>query len=261
MLLPSTVGRSPLLKVLVVVFILSIAAVSVIPNYFTGQWRWNQHPVVPHLNQLKQLQSKGLNLPGWSTQNQQVVEIGGHHWSLQSIHPAQGEPTIQGAVLLMLRPQTWYRDQPEVEWMDIVGWMNNSIHDGAQQWTTDTEQRLQFSVTASTSATPTSDQAAPDQAAPVQVKARFLRGWNSQQTYAVLQWYAWPESGDPAPSRWFWADQRSQWRTRQRMPWVAVSVLIPIEPLGDIDPIRPIAESLGKTIQATLMSDPLNSRS
>ena len=88
--------------------------------------------------------------------------------------------------------------------------------------------------------------------ASAKVEARFFRAWTQRRTVAVLQWYAWSGGGNPAPSRWFFADQLAQLR-RNRVPWVAVCLQIPIEPLGDIEASRPLAESLGKVVQTALM--------
>jgi len=72
-----------------------------------------------------------------------------------------------------------------------------------------------------------------------------------------LQWYAWTTAGSPSIGRWFWVDQFSQWRDRQRMPWVAVSLLIPIQPLGEIEPVRSLATTLGQAVQSTLLESAL----
>jgi cyanoexosortase B-associated protein len=239
------------LKLLIVLLVLAIAAVPALPNYFTQDWFWNHPPAVPTLEQLKSLQQAGLTLPGWETLNHQIVEIGGKKWSTQTLSATSpiAEPELPNQVQLFLRPQTWYRDQPEVEWMDI---------NGGQRWTADSLQHLHFTVE------PPSTSGSQ---APVIVEARFLRSWSKQQTYAVLQWYAWTKGGSSAPSRWFWADQLTQLRTslqgdrgdRQRMPWVAVSLLIPIQPLGEIESVQPLAESLGQVVQSTLMAGALNS--
>jgi cyanoexosortase B-associated protein len=70
----------------------------------------------------------------------------------------------------------------------------------------------------------------------------------------VLQWYAWSKGGHPAPSHWFWADQWTQLRDRQRLSWVAVSLQMPIKPLGEIASAQSELEALGKLVQSTLTS-------
>jgi cyanoexosortase B-associated protein len=238
--LPKPFQLSQTLKLVIVVFVLAIAALPVLPNYVTQNWSWQNPPDVPTLSQLRALAETGLTVPGWQSRDQQVVEISGKEWLVQTLTaPAElSASTVSGATaVLMLRPQTWHLDQPQVEWMDI---------NGDQHWTVDRQQRLRFSVPSS--------QSTSNSARSVDVTARFFRGWSQKQTYAVLQWYAWSTSGSPAPSHWFWADQLAQWHKRQRMPWVAVSLLIPIQPLEEIEPAQPLAASLGETIQSALMS-------
>ncbi|MDX2214415.1 MAG: cyanoexosortase B system-associated protein [Oculatellaceae cyanobacterium bins.114] len=239
--------RSPLFSILIALFLLAIATAGVIPGYFTQQWSWNTLPDVPHLSQLKSLQTDGLTIPGWETLHQERVEIGGHKWSVQEIRSLQTKPeeNQQAPILVMLRPQTWNRDQPQVDWMDI---------NGVQRWTADSQRRLKFTVNDLSETDNAQDQW-------ISINARFLRGWNQRQTYAVLQWYAWSTGGDAAPTQWFWADQLTQWRDRHRMPWIAVSVLIPIRPIGNIDTAEATAKSLGQTIQATLMANVFPSNS
>jgi cyanoexosortase B-associated protein len=225
--------RSYSIKRLVVLFVLAIALVGTIPSYINGQWRWQNVPEVSHLKQLKAIQKNGLSLPGWQTLDQQTVEIGGHKWSAQAIIPA-GATADQPAVWLLLRPQTWAQDLPQIDWTDI---------NGVRQWTADSKKSLKFAVTSK-----------DDGSQSHSIKADFLRGWTHRRTDAVLQWYAWPNSGHPAPSRWFWADQFQQLRHRRRLPWVAVSIQIPIKPLGEIATVQTEAETLGKLVQSTLIN-------
>ncbi|HEY9646160.1 MAG TPA: cyanoexosortase B system-associated protein [Chroococcidiopsis sp.] len=246
--------RSHTIKALIVVFVLAIAAVSAVPNYITGQWFWKNPPEIAALSALRDLQKSGLELPGWTTADQSVGEIGGHKWSVQTLQrstpdsaPASsptssltGSADAPPAVILLLRPQTFYKDQPQVDWMDVKG---------AQHWTADHLRSVQFkgSLTGSLAG-------APSDSPEVTVKARYLRGWNQKQTYAVVQWYAWATGGSPSTGDWFWADQWEQLSDRQRMPWIAVSLLIPIKPLGDIESSQEFALSLSQTIQSELMT-------
>jgi cyanoexosortase B-associated protein len=226
--------RRSLLKLLVVLFILAIATFATLPDYMTGNWSWTRQPDVPHLDRLRELRSEGLSLSGWEMLEQQETRLGGHRWSVQANSPEVETPALADPILLLLRPQADDSDMPQVDWMDI---------NGAQQWTVDHRRRLSFPVPDTTLPLPT----------PFTVQARFFRGWTQQGTFAVMQWYAWPNGGHPAPGQWFWADQITQLRDRQKLPWVAVSVLIPIKPLGDIETVRDTATSLGTTIHTALL--------
>lgn len=226
---------------LVLALLALLIAVSALP-YYAGGWPWASPPDVPHVAALKALRQQGLALPGWETQEQTQISLGGHEWSVQEFVPTPSAPDAVNPIsqaALLLRPQVWHADQPEVEWLDIRG---------SQQWTVDSRQRLTFTV-------PTLEQVTSEQTSPTiaQLTADFFRAWNPSQTYAVLQWYAWPTGGHPAPSRWFWLDQKAQWQHQQRLPWVAVSLLIPIPPLDDIRPYREPAASLAETVQQALL--------
>lgn len=83
------------------------------------------------------------------------------------------------------------------------------------------------------------------------IKTLFFRGRNRRETFAVLQWYAWESGGNFAPKKWFFADLKAQLK-KQRLGWVAVSLRIPIEVLGDIDTVKPLAESLVIDIQKAI---------
>ena len=235
MQLPFTVRHFHQFKLGLVIFLLAIVTFLVLPNYWTGQWNWKHVPELPHVQQLRTIQRHGLSLSGWKTLDQQEVEIGGHKWSVQAIVPQleADQATPQITSLLFLRPQTWFRDLPQVDWIDI---------NGAQQWKTDSVRSLEFKVSLS-------DRTIP-------VTARFLRGWTEARTYAVLQWYAWPNGGHSSPLPWFVVDQLAQWQ-KKRVPWVAVSILIPMEPLGQVETNWNQAKSIGQTVQATLMTGPL----
>lgn len=231
--------RSPRYAIFVIVFILAIAAIITLPNYISGRWLWQQPAKVATITQLRQLQQHGLSLVGWTTIEQGVGAIGGQKWSVQTLQPAAIASTEligQKPVTLLLRPQTFYKDQPQVEWMDV---------NGVQQWTVDQRRCLTFSVEASATQTKAN------------INARFFRGWNQQQTYAVLQWYGWAGGGHSSPSHWFWFDQWTQLQHRQRLPWVAVSLLIPIKPLGEIQSVESLAIELGQQVQSALMVDAL----
>ncbi len=216
-------------RVAVLCFLLILVAIGAVPGYLTGHWPWAHPTAIVNLNQIRNLRKTGLTLAGWPTKEQHGEIIGGHKWSIQEFQKDSEKPLI-----MLLRPQQDPKDQPEVEWMDINGFEQQQA-----DWQTDSDRILKFTVEASPTA---------------KVEASFFRAWNQQQTYAVLQWYAWSEGGHFSPVSWFWADQNAQWQHR-RLPWVAVSIRIPIEPLGNIETVRPLAASLGKTVQARLMQE------
>lgn len=226
-------SRSGLFKFLVVLFVLALALASAVPGYMGGKWTWQQTPQLGNFSSSKAVLQDGLTLPGWRTLEQQTVEIGGHKWSVQAILPVtESEPSPQKTAWLLLRPQTWERDLPQIDWTDI---------NGVQQWSTDSQRQIQFTAQPA------------DLREAIPVTARFLRGWTEQRTSAVLQWYAWADGGHPAPSHWFWADQWRQLRDRKRLAWVAVSIQMPIKPFGEIETVQAAAETLGQLVQTTLI--------
>jgi cyanoexosortase B-associated protein len=174
-----------------------------------------------------------LSVPGWQPLQHERVTFGSDDWSLQQMTI---QPPQQGVsqVVLLLKPQTWHTDQPDVEWLDVKG---------AQRWTIDSRQSVRWETSA------------PAGEPPTQVRAKFFRAWNQQQTYAAMQWYAWPGGGDPSVSHWFWADQKVQWQSHQRLPWVAVCLLVPLPPLADIAPSQPAIEQLAQTVQTALQTE------
>ena len=226
-------GRTLFPRIVVLLLLLVLLARSAVPGYLTGRWSWAQPLPVTTLKQIKQLRQTGLTLPSWQIIQQQQQIIGGHKWSVQVIK----QERKQMQAILLLLPQNGPAAQPQVEWTDI---------NGAQRWNTDQYHWSQFTV---------EPLGVLNSGGATKVEARFFRGWTDQQTFAVLEWYAWPTGGHAVPSRWFWADQLAQWRYT-RVPWVAVSILIPIEPLGEVETSWPLAQSLGQTVQAALMAGP-----
>ncbi|MBE7384553.1 MAG: cyanoexosortase B system-associated protein [Leptolyngbya sp. SIO1E4] len=210
----------------------AIIAIATLPHYVSGQWPWSAPPKVPQINQLRTLIETPLVLPGWERTFHQEVSISGNSWSLAEYHMAEGDSADQtSSFALLLRPQPWHDDKPGVEWVDLVG---------AQGWQVNDLHHLRFSVTDSNDAA-------------LQLTTRYFRGLGEDATFAVMQWYAWPTGGHPSPGKWFWADQMRQWSQRERMPWVAVSLLLPIEPVGDIRPYSETAIAIGQAVQTSLM--------
>ncbi len=230
---------SLLSRIAVVGFLLVLVGFGAIPSYWTGNWPWAKLPSVTNLKQLKAIRNQGLEIPGWQTLEQATLNIGGNEWSFQTIKQDNQKP-----VRLLLLPQNGPKSQPQVEWADIHGFFQTYAKRQTNgEWKTDSYTKLLFTAETSEPTTSTA-----------QVRARLFRAWNGRQTFAMVQWYAWPEGGNPVPSHWFWTDQLAQLH-RTRVPWVAVCFQIPIEPLGKIEESQPLATSLAKLIQSALMTD------
>ncbi|EGK89378.1 cyanoexosortase B system-associated protein [Microcoleus vaginatus PCC 9802] len=222
--------RYQLSKIMVLVFLLVLVGAVAIPGYATGRWPWTNPPILANLKQLRSLRQNGIKIPGWQViAVQNNVQIGAHRWLVEEI---KNDQTI--AILLLL-PQNYPKNQPQVEWLDI---------DGFHRWQTDSHRTLRFTVKLAP---------IPDQPPPT-VEARLFRSWTAQQTFAVVQWYAWPNGGSPTTIRWFWEDSIARLSNR-RASWVAVSIILPIQPQGDIKIAQPLLKSLAESVQAKLITE------
>ncbi len=219
--------RLPLSKTVLILMLAGLVCLGALPGYLTGgKWRWTAPPAVAVLSNLKTLKKDGLQVIDWQTIDLQTPVIGDHRWVQQTItNPTQIKATV------LLFPQARSIDQPQVEWTNL---------DGAQAWKTDSNREVTFT------------------ASEVPVTVEFLRAWTPTQTYAVMRWYAWSSGGHSAPSRWFIADRLAQWQNR-RAAWVAVAVLLPIEPLDDIEKYRTSIQSIAQVVQSSLMQQVLRS--
>lgn len=243
--LPGKPNKKSVIKLVVIAALSLLVAVSALPRYVSS-WPWATPLLVPNQSELQAIRDQGIPLPGWQTEDQLQTTIGGDTWSIQQLSAASSEADSReigsgetsnrasSAAFLLLRPQIWEADQPEVEWLDIKG---------SQRWQTDSHQKLSLELPA----------VAQDASKTIRINADFFRAQGRGQTYAILQWYAWPTGGSPSPSRWFWADQMVQWRQRQRLPWVAVSVWLPIEPFSKITAHSAEAEKLGESVHSVLL--------
>lgn len=206
-----------------VVALSALAGMAILPAYLSGQWPWQTTPQVAQIDQLRSLQTDGLTLPGWQLTVAEPIAINRQTWTLaeyRAVSPeAQAAPVQQFA--LLLHPQPWHSNQPQLEWIDLAG---------AQNWRIEGRRRLRVGS----------------------VTARFFRAWGDGQSFAVVQWYAMPQGGHPSPGQWFWANQRSQLTRRTLTPWVAVTVLLPMEPLGAIADYQPLAIELTGLVQQQL---------
>lgn len=224
---------------LAVIAVLSLFVVAIALPQYLGGWPWATPLKLPAASRtaLQAIPEQGLSINGWSTDDQSAIELGHDTWSIQQLSPAK-ETDADSSIFLLLRPQIYGADQPEVEWLDVKG---------SQRWETDSYQKLRFSVPAQLEGTSAADASA------IPVTADMFRAWNQAQTYAVVQWYAWPTGGHPSPNRWFWADQKVQWQHGQRLPWSAISLWVPVPPLSDITSQQALAESVSQEVQRSLM--------
>lgn len=218
-------------QVVALLLLLLLLVIGAIPGYLTAHWDWQELPRITNLKELQNLPKKGLLLPDWKTLEQRQQQIGERKWSYQLIQ----KQSDQTKAILLLLPQTGSKEQPVVEWTEI-----NSFW----QWQIAQYRSADFTVKPQTAGSNTE----------TKIEARFFRASTGQQTFAVLQWYAWSNGGHSSPLRWFVVDQLAQWQ-KKRAPWVAVSILIPMEPLGQVETNWNQAKSIGQTVQTALMTN------
>lgn len=221
-----------ILQIILLIFLSILLAVGTVPGYLAGKWQWQNPPAVKVLGALKQIRKQGIEIPGWRTTEQKSMILGEHPWSIQTIESETKNANTQDTATVFLFTQNGPRDQPQVEWSDL---------DGVQRWKRDSESQQNF----------TANQ--------VPVTARLFRAWNSKRTYAVMQWYAWSEGGHPEPSHWFFADRLAQFQGK-RQPWIAVSILLPMEPLDDLNKYRDKITALAQPIESRLLETTLKSQ-
>jgi cyanoexosortase B-associated protein len=230
--------KDQLNKIVALLLLILLLAIAAVPGYITGKWQWKQPAAIANLQKLKQIRKVGLTLPEWKNIEQREEQIGEHKWSVQIIEKVN--PRVQA--LLLLLPQNGPGDQPEVEWTDIDTWSKIRWN----KWDIAQDKKIVFTI-----------KQPPGNTAPeIKIEARYFRGVTPQQTFAVVQWYALPNGGHTSPVRWFAADQLAQWH-KKRIPWVAVSILMPIEPLGNIEDYWLTIKSLGEKVQTALLAVPL----
>ena len=221
-----------ILQITLLIFLSILLAVGTVPGYLAGKWQWQNPPAVKVLGALKQIRKQGIEIPGWRTTEQKSMILGEHPWSIQTIESETKNANTKDTATIFLFTQNGPRDQPQVEWSDL---------NGVQRWKRDSESQQNF----------TANQ--------VPVTARLFRAWNSKRTYAVMQWYAWSEGGHPEPSHWFFADRLAQFQGK-RQPWIAVSILLPMEPLDDLNKYRDKITALAQPIESRLLETTLKSQ-
>ena len=221
-----------ILQITLLIFLSILLAVGTVPGYLAGKWQWQNPPAVRVLGALKQIRKQGIEIPGWRTTEQKSMILGEHPWSIQTIESETKNANTKDTATVFLFTQNGPRDQPQVEWSEL---------DGVQRWKRDSESQQSFTVNQ------------------VPVTARLFRAWNSKRTYAVMQWYAWSTGGHPEPSHWFFADRLAQFQGK-RQPWIAVSILLPMEPLDDLNKYRDKITALAQPIESRLLETTLKSQ-
>ncbi len=223
-------------QLVVLLLLLVLLALGAIPGYLKGRWEWREPPRIVALKELKQIRQTGISILGWKTVEQREQEIGSHKWSYQLIQK-EGQQT---KAIVLLLPQNGPRNQPQVEWTEI---------DSLWQWQTAQNRAAEFTVK--------QPQASASSNTEIKVQANFFRATANKQSFAVLQWYAWPTGGSASQITWFLADQSAQWH-KHRAQWIAVCILLPMEPLGQVEKTWNEVKSIGQSVQSTLMSGPFN---
>jgi cyanoexosortase B-associated protein len=203
-------------KLILLIVLTAIVLLTAAPSYLSQKWRWTSPLALDNLPQLKAIKQSGVDVPGWTTTLGQGTSIGEHQWFAQDLRQEQQVATV------LLLPQTSPKLQPQGEWADI---------EGVERWQTDSMQTLQLQSKLQPTFAP-----------------RFFRAWTKTKTYAVVQWYAQSNGGTAQPGQWYIADRLAQWQQR-RVPWVAVSIQMPIPPLDDLSKYRSNAEAIAKAVQ------------
>ncbi|TVQ46371.1 MAG: cyanoexosortase B system-associated protein [Gloeocapsa sp. DLM2.Bin57] len=212
-------AKEHLSRLVLVGFFIVIILTIALPSYWTGDLRWSDVQEV-NLSQLNRIKTTGLYIRGWQNFKVEVIYIDGSQWVYQVI---ARQP--QQLAVLFMRTQPYYKDKPSVEWSDL------EAPGGLQR---DSLTRIKFTA-------PESDT----------VTARFLRARMNERTFAIVQWYAWLNGGSFHPQNWFWRDQLAQLQGK-RLPWLAVSLHIPINPLSNLEQAREDAKSLATDIQMAI---------
>lgn len=238
---PSPLASAPRLPLrAMAVLLLGLLLVGAIPGWLRGRWPWERAELASDLAASRNLPETGINLPGWETLSKDAQRIGGGNWVVQDVRrPSDAPGGGSDRAVVMLLPMRALADRPQVEWTD---WQ------GLAKLTVDRRQQVRL-------------RAETDDGETAEFSALLSRGWTPEnETYIMLQWYAWPGGGSPDPADWFWADWAARWQGEQ-LPWMAVNVLVPTDrPLDDIEPYRETIEDVGRAVQSGLESGPLAER-
>ncbi|PSF38630.1 cyanoexosortase B system-associated protein [Aphanothece hegewaldii CCALA 016] len=180
-------------------FLLLLIIMGAIPNYLSNKWSWAQPPQIQNIKYIKNLSKTGLTLPSYQEVKQEQFSLGNQEWSAQLLQKQEQ------SLVLFLMPQDYYTNLPETEWLDLK-YLEN--------WKIDSQKNITVPI--------------QEQSSSYSVVARYFKAW-AKTTFIIVQWYAWPSGGSYSSHDWFWQDQGAQLK-RQRLPWIAVSLKIPVEP-------------------------------
>lgn len=208
-------------QLILLVLLLLLIVRGAIPGYLSNQWSWAQAPKIRNIAYLKNLRETGLTIPNYQKVEREQFSLGDRQWSAELLQK-QGQ-----SLVLLLMPQDYYKNSPQTEWSDLKY---------LEKWKTDSEQTITVPIQVNSSQYP--------------VVARYFKAW-TQTTFMIVQWYAWPGGGNFASSSWFWQDQSAQLR-RQRLPWIAVILKIPVEPTTDPKTILPKIKAIVQDVQTSL---------
>ncbi|MBP0016689.1 MAG: cyanoexosortase B system-associated protein [Cyanobacteria bacterium SBLK] len=239
----------------IAIVLIVILAIGAVPAYLQGEWitmsfagiplpvwkikaSWQKPFPVKNLGQIRRIRKEPIDVPGWETLENAALQIGGHEWHGQIL----ARDDDRNAMLFVF-PQKGPKEQPGVEWVDV---------DGFFKWNIDSQRSFKFTAEVG-------DKKASITARLLLARESRRSPFRLHQTVAVVQWYAWEWGGHYSPLRWFWLDQRLQLQ-KQRLPWIAVTVRIPVDPKSTLDTIEPDAEALAQIVQASLMENVFSKR-
>ena len=103
---------------IIIVILMTVLLIGVaLPGYISQKLVWRDMPQLKTLPQLQTIRKEGLTLSGWQTVNIQSIKIGNQEWLKQEVKRDK-----KNAIVLLF-PQNYYKDQPQVEWMDLNGFL------------------------------------------------------------------------------------------------------------------------------------------
>lgn len=198
-----------------------LIGIGTVPSYLSGRWIWQEVPDILNIKHLKNLSETGLTLPDAQLKEHQPFMLGNKKWSAQVFQKSE-QP-----FMLLLMPQDYHKNLPQTELSDLQY---------LEKWKIDSERSIRVPIQINQER--------------YSVVPRYFKAW-TKTTFIIVQWYAWPGGGSYSASNWFWQDQWSQLR-QKRLPWIAVTLKIPIEPSQELKTMLPTINSLVQTVQTNL---------